>query len=51
MEPLGNAFRLHGFRAACVRSQSRMNPKPYLVAEWMHFTLFGIILPTIKLKV
>ena len=26
---------------------------PYydLVAEWIHFTLFGIILPTIKLKV
>ena len=23
----------------------------YLVAEWMHFTLSGIILPTIKLKV
>ena len=23
----------------------------YLVAEWIHFTLFGIILPTIKLKV
>ena len=22
-----------------------------LVAEWLHFTLFGIILPTIKLKV
>ena len=22
-----------------------------LVAKWMHFTLFGIILPTIKLKV
>ena len=21
-----------------------------LVAEWIHFTLFGIILPTIKLK-
>ena len=33
-------------------------PKPkhtgdraYLVAEWIHFTLFGIILPTTKLKV
>ena len=24
---------------------------PYLVAEWIHFTLFGIISPTIKLKV
>ena len=23
----------------------------YLVAEWIHFTLLGIILPTIKLKV
>ena len=23
----------------------------YLVAEWIHFTLFWIILPTIKLKV
>ena len=23
----------------------------FLVAEWTHFTLFGIILPTIKLKV
>ena len=22
-----------------------------LVAEWIHFTLFGIIIPTIKLKV
>ena len=22
-----------------------------LVAEWIHFTLFGMILPTIKLKV
>ena len=22
-----------------------------LVAEWIHFTLFGIIVPTIKLKV
>ena len=22
-----------------------------LAAEWLHFTLFGIILPTIKLKV
>ena len=22
-----------------------------LVAEWIHFTLFGIILPTMKLKV
>ena len=22
-----------------------------LVAEWIHFTLFGILLPTIKLKV
>ena len=22
-----------------------------LVAEWMHFTLLGIVLPTIKLKV
>ena len=25
--------------------------KTLLVAEWIHFTLFGIILPTIKLKV
>ena len=24
---------------------------PYLVAEWIHFTLLGIILPSIKLKV
>ena len=24
---------------------------PYLVAEWIHFTLFGMISPTIKLKV
>ena len=23
----------------------------FLVAEWIHFTLFGIILPTIELKV
>ena len=23
----------------------------FLVAEWIHFTLFGIMLPTIKLKV
>ena len=23
----------------------------FLVAEWIHFTLFGIVLPTIKLKV
>ena len=23
----------------------------YVVAEWIHFTLFGIILPTLKLKV
>ena len=23
----------------------------FLVAEWIHFTLLGIILPTIKLKV
>ena len=23
----------------------------YLVAQWIHFTFFGIILPTIKLKV
>ena len=23
----------------------------HFVAEWIHFTLFGIILPTIKLKV
>ena len=23
----------------------------FLVAEWIHFTLFRIILPTIKLKV
>ena len=23
----------------------------FLVAEWIHFTLFGLILPTIKLKV
>ena len=23
----------------------------YLVAEWTHFTFFGILLPTIKLKV
>ena len=23
----------------------------FLVAEWLHFTLFGIILPAIKLKV
>ena len=23
----------------------------FLVAEWIHFTLFGIILPTINLKV
>ena len=22
-----------------------------IVAEWIHFTLFGIILPTIKVKV
>ena len=22
----------------------------YLVAEWIHFTLFGIISPTVKLK-
>ena len=27
------------------------NPRPYLVAEWIHFTLLGIIVPTIKLKV
>ena len=29
------------------------NQRPYnnLVAEWIHFTLFGIILTTIKLKV
>ena len=25
--------------------------KKHLVAEWIHFTLFGIILPTLKLKV
>ena len=24
---------------------------PCLAAEWVHFTLFGIILPNIKLKV
>ena len=23
----------------------------FLVAEWIHFTLFGVILPTITLKV
>ena len=23
----------------------------FLVAEWIHFTLFGIVVPTIKLKV
>ena len=23
----------------------------YLVAEWIHLTLFGVILPTIKLEV
>ena len=26
-------------------------PVVCLVAEWIHFTLFGIILPTVKLKV
>ena len=26
-------------------------PKEDLVAEWIHFTLFGIILPTTKQKV
>ena len=30
---------------------SRVRHLVYLVAEWIHFTLFGIILPTIKLKV
>ena len=29
----------------------RHDPETHLVAEWIHFTLFGIILPTIKLKV
>ena len=32
-----------------------LEPEPeslqYLLAEWIHFTLFGIIVPTIKLKV
>ena len=27
------------------------NSKLSLVAEWIHFTLFGIILPTIEVKV
>ena len=30
---------------------ANLNLHRYLVAEWIHFTLFGIILPTIKLKV
>ena len=38
---------------------SALNPEPIdpkhdlnpLVAQWIHFTLFGIILPTINLKV
>ena len=31
--------------------QGLITPLIILVAEWIHFTLFGIILPTIKLKV
>ena len=27
------------------------SPSSNLVAEWIHFSLFGIIVPTIKLKV
>ena len=30
---------------------STSDPKRTVVAEWIHFTLFGIMLPTIKLKV
>ena len=35
-------------RSALRSSRGRQDS---LVAEWIHFTLFGIILPTIKLKV
>ena len=31
--------------------QGLITPLIILVAEWIHFTLFGIILPTLKLKV
>ena len=32
-------------------SHARNDNRAYIVAEWIHFTLFGIIIPTIKLKV
>ena len=35
------------FDWCCRKGDTQKN----LVAEWIHFTLFGIILPTIKLKV
>ena len=38
----------HGLRVISARIPYSLL---YLVAEWIHFTLFGIILPTIKLKV
>ena len=40
-------FRKRGY----ARRAKGLRSMVYLVAEWIHFTLFGIILPTIKLKV
>ena len=45
--PKGLVKGPHGdIQASCIRWL-----RSYLVAEWIHFTLFGIILPTLKLKV
>ena len=38
-------------RALLLRRPKRLKDAEDLVAEWIHFTLFGIIVPTIKLKV
>ena len=43
-------LRKPGFRAQASGAASTVD-FIYLIAEWIHFTLFGIILPTIKPKV
>ena len=55
---LCESFRFVGSSVlSCARFGTAVNnmsffwPKESLVAEWIHFTLWGIILPTIKLKV
>ena len=51
---LAGTDKCHGRHPSDEAPHELLHPKPYtlnLVAEWIHFTLFGIILATIILKV